>query len=114
MKEFDGSVQLSATDVADLSACGHLVTLEVDAMRGRRVRPNTYSAVTTRLIKLGDDHERAYLDNLKTQGKTVEELNSKISQEDGAARTLACLVTEPNSVSPPGATWPTSVAWRRT
>ncbi|MDX2055227.1 MAG: TM0106 family RecB-like putative nuclease [Polyangiaceae bacterium] len=88
MKEFDGSVQLSATDVADLSACGHLVTLEVDAMRGRRVRPNTYSAVTTRLIKLGDDHERAYLDNLKTQGKTVEELNSKISQEDGAARTL--------------------------
>jgi len=88
MKDLGESVQLSATDVANLSACRHLVTLEVDALRGKRVRPNTYSAVTTRLIKLGEDHEHRYLETLKAQGKTVEEVPPKLSDDNSAARTL--------------------------
>src|SRR5216683_2636802 len=88
MKDLGGSVQLSATDVANLSACGHLITLEVDALRTGRPRPNTYSAVTTRLIHLGQDHEKAYLEKLRTTGGSLEELTGKMSQEDAAARTI--------------------------
>jgi len=88
MKDLGGSIQLSATDVANLSVCRHLVTLELDALRGDRVRPNVYGPVTSRLIKLGEDHESSYLAKLKGNGKSLEELSGRMTQEDGTARTL--------------------------
>jgi predicted RecB family nuclease len=91
MKDLGGSIQLSATEVANLSACRHLITLEVDALRGKRARPNVYSAVTTRLIQLGEDHERKYLDRLKSQGTSLEELSGKMSEEEGVSRTMDAL-----------------------
>ena len=88
MKDLGGTIQLSATDVANMSLCRHLVTLELDALGGRRIRPNIYSPVTTRLIKLGEDHERSYLAKLKATGRSIEELTGRLSQEEGAARTV--------------------------
>lgn len=88
MKDLGGKVVLSATDVANLSACGHLVTLEIDALRGRRERPQTYSSVTTRLIQLGETHERAYLAKLKAEGRTILELPTKGSTSEAIANTL--------------------------
>jgi predicted RecB family nuclease len=88
VKDLGSTVQLSATDVANLSACDHLVALEVDALRGRRVRPTTYSSVTSRLIELGRAHESRYLDYLKQHGKSIEEILVAASSEEGRARTL--------------------------
>jgi predicted RecB family nuclease len=88
MKDLGGTIQLSATDVANLSVCRHLVTLELDALRGSVTRPNVYSPVTMRLIKLGEDHERNYLAKLKATGNSLEELPGRMPEEEGTARTL--------------------------
>jgi len=87
MKDLGGTIQLSATDVANLSVCRHLVTLELYA-GGNVTRPNIYSPMTTRLIKLGEDHERNYLAKLKATGKSLEELPGRMPQDEGVARTL--------------------------
>lgn len=91
MKPHAGTLQLTATDVANLSACRHLVTLEIDVLRGKRERPKTYSSVTTRLIELGEAHERAYLEKLKSDGRTVEELSPKLDGDTAVTRTLEAM-----------------------
>jgi predicted RecB family nuclease len=88
MKDLGGTIQLSATDVANLSVCRHLVTLELNALGGNGIRPNVYGPVVTRLIHLGEDHERCYLATLKATGKSVEELTGRMTQEEGVARTI--------------------------
>ncbi|MFO0666769.1 MAG: TM0106 family RecB-like putative nuclease [Polyangiaceae bacterium] len=93
MKHHAGTLQLTATDVANLSACRHLVTLDVSVLLGKRARPNTYSAVTTRLIQLGEAHERAYLDKLKSAGRTVLELPAKLDADTAVARTHEAMRT---------------------
>ncbi len=88
MKNIGGSIQLAATDVASLSSCAHLVALEVDVLNRKRVRPQTYSSVTQRLMYLGDEHEKRYLAKLRAEGNAVEDLPAKISDDDATAKTL--------------------------
>ena len=88
MKNLGDCIHLSATDIANLSVCGHLVTRELDALAGNVVRPNVYSPVTARLIKLGEDHERNYLVKLRATGKSIEELPGRLTQDDGTAGTM--------------------------
>lgn len=91
VKYRNGTLQIAATELANLSACDHLISLEVEALRDARTRPNTYSAVTMRLAHLGQQHEDRHLQQLKDGGHAVAELVDIQSEEDAAALTLQAM-----------------------
>ena len=79
---------LTATQLANLSACPHLVTLERLVRAGSVKKPHQHSPVTDRLIALGNEHERTYLEHLRTTASSIEELDATLPPAVAVARTL--------------------------
>ncbi len=87
----DDRIVLSPTDLADFLACRHKTTLELEAARGERERPNYSDPFTDLLRQRGEEHERRYVDSLRAQGLTVDDLSALRGPGDRAekaARTL--------------------------
>ena len=70
----DRSLQLSPSDLADYLACAHLALLELRRARGEVDTPIVDNAQGELIRRKGDEHEGAYLEELKQQGKSVLEL----------------------------------------
>lgn len=67
-------LSLSATDLANHLGCQHLTALDTAAVLGRLERPAWQNPVLEVLMQRGLDHERAYLDYLRSEGRTIVEL----------------------------------------
>jgi predicted RecB family nuclease len=67
MKFLDGTIRLSATDLANHLACRHLTALNRAVVENRLASPPQRADLTL-LRDLGDKHERAYLAYLEAQG----------------------------------------------
>jgi len=63
----DGAIVLSATDLNDYLACGHLTSLDLSALRAGLTRPQTLSKQGDLLAELGEAHEHSYLELLRDQ-----------------------------------------------
>jgi uncharacterized protein len=87
-----GGVQLqedqlvvSATDLVGFLECDHLVTLELEAVRGDREKPFRSDPELDLIRRRGFEHEQRYLERLRAEGRTVHEI------ETGEVRTIADL-----------------------
>jgi predicted RecB family nuclease len=84
----------SPTSIANFLACQHLIALNRAAAAGEIKRPFFADPMLDFLIKLGDAHEQAYLDQLTEQGlRVVEiptdaEIPTDVSRREAAARTV--------------------------
>ena len=76
MRIADGARVFSASDLTGFLACDHLLTLELDATAGELVRPERDDPELELLAKHGFIHEARYLEELKTEGKTVIEVGA--------------------------------------
>ena len=76
MQLVDGTIIVSASDLVGFLACDHLGALELGRIQGRWERPPERADDPT--VKLmqehGEAHERAYLDQLKSAGRSVREI----------------------------------------
>jgi uncharacterized protein len=70
----DIGLVLSPTDLTKHLACGHLTTLDLQALRGELAPPQQVDEVLELIFRLGLDHEKAYLARLRDLGRTVVEI----------------------------------------
>jgi uncharacterized protein len=67
----DGTAVFSPSDLTGYLACDHLLTLELGAMVGELVRPERDDPELAVLSRRGLEHETRYLDQLRSEGRTV-------------------------------------------
>jgi len=87
---------VSATDLVGFLACDHLATLELEALHGELPRPLRHDPELELIRKRGFEHERAYLERLRDEGRSVHEIAARDAhtpEELGAAQdeTLAAM-----------------------
>src|SRR5215204_3390040 len=84
-----GHLHLSPSDVTAFLACEHLTTLSLAHARGELDRPEVDNEHAELIFRKGLEHERAYLEHLRADGKTVLEIPDPRGDYDGAARATA-------------------------
>ena len=97
MRDFDGSIFLSATDLVRFMGCPHATNLDLAHMRGMGPEPGENTEDAALLQKQGDAHEVAHLTRLKNSGQTVVEIK-RSGLGNNAAATRAALAAGPDVV----------------
>jgi uncharacterized protein len=97
MRNIDGRVLLSATDLMRFMGCAHATKLDLAHMRGEGPVPRHDSEDAALLQKQGDAHEAAHLAKLKSSGATVVEIVRSDLAENARA-TRAALAEGPQIV----------------
>lgn len=94
MKLLDGTIHLSATDLANHLACRHLTALN-RAVEEKRIARPPQRADLILLRELGERHERAYLTHLGAQGLRLSQPpeGERESESAAAERTLGAMKT---------------------
>jgi predicted RecB family nuclease len=88
MRILDGELVLSPSDLANFLACRHRAGLDLAAAHKVIERPRHEDPYAAMLKQHGEDHERAYVDSLRSQGKRVEDLTDAA---DAAEKTKAAM-----------------------
>ena len=65
---------LSPSDVTAFLACEHLTALSLAHARGELERPEVANEQAELIFRKGLEHERAYLESLRAEGKTIREI----------------------------------------
>lgn len=86
MQLVDGSLVFSPSDLTSHIDCEHLTTLELEVARGLRPRPFLPNEQGDLVKRKGEEHEAAYLDRLRAQGKGVVEIGIEGRDFGEAAR----------------------------
>jgi predicted RecB family nuclease len=73
----NGRLTLSPSDVTAYLACEHLTNLSLRVARGELVAPPFANDQAELIFRKGDEHEKAYLQRLKDQGRQVADLSSE-------------------------------------
>jgi predicted RecB family nuclease len=73
----DGSLIVSATDLVGYLACDHLATLELQALHGELEKPFRADPELDLIRRRGFEHEKAYLERLRADGRTVHEIATR-------------------------------------
>ncbi|MDG1370924.1 MAG: TM0106 family RecB-like putative nuclease [Paracoccaceae bacterium] len=97
MRDLDGRIFLSATDLMRFMGCPHATTLDLAHMSGRGPEPGENTEDAALLQKQGDAHEAAHLEHLKEAGRTVMEIERGKLGENAEA-TRAALAAGPDVV----------------
>jgi uncharacterized protein len=71
------NVRLSATDLANHLACRHLTSLDLSLAKGEIAGPSWENPHLKVLRQRGFEHERAYVESLRSRGLTVVDLSSE-------------------------------------
>jgi predicted RecB family nuclease len=85
MRNLDGNILFSATDLMRFMGCAHATTLDLMRLRGEGPEPGEDTEDAALLQKQGDAHEAAHLERLKSNGKKVIEIPRGDLAEDAAA-----------------------------
>src|SRR5881396_977002 len=87
MQATNSRLVLSPSDLNDYVECPHLTTLALEVARGVRRRPHVPEDHVDLLRRKGEEHEAAYLKELRTQGRQVDEVVGTDRWDfDGSAR----------------------------
>jgi len=90
MQSVDDRLLLSPSDLNDYVECPHLTTLALEVARGQRERPHVPDEQSELLQRKGAEHERAYLERLKAEGRAIVEIDLGEPWDfDAAARRTA-------------------------
>src|SRR5437879_5126329 len=83
-------IALSPSDLNDYVECPHLTTLALEVARGERARPFVADDHAELLRRKGEQHERAYLERLRAEGRQIVEITLGEPWDfDAAARQTA-------------------------
>ncbi|MFC7595057.1 TM0106 family RecB-like putative nuclease [Terrabacter sp. GCM10028922] len=77
MQRIDGHLVLSPTDLTKHVACAHITTLDLEALDAPfagGTRPSGADDSLNLVFAKGLDHERAYLEQLRSEGRVVEDV----------------------------------------
>src|SRR5947209_5008372 len=74
MQTIGGRLALSPSDLNDYLECPHLTTLALEVARGERARPFVADEHAELLRRKGEQHERAYLERLRAEGRQIVEI----------------------------------------
>ncbi|MEX0684007.1 MAG: hypothetical protein WD472_11225, partial [Dehalococcoidia bacterium] len=74
MRLSDGTLSLSPSDLTAYLACEHLTQLERRVAHGELARPERDDPQGDLIRLKGDEHERAYLERLRAEGRDVVEI----------------------------------------
>src|SRR5687767_12391883 len=77
MKLVSDKIQLSATDLSNHLGCHHLTELNRAVVLGKINKPSWTDPALAVLAQRGAEHEEAYVNFLRQQGKTVVNLNGQ-------------------------------------
>jgi predicted RecB family nuclease len=94
MKLRDGRVIFSPSDLTGYLACPHLTQLERRMALGQLAKPAASNPEAELLKRKGEEHERAYLERLRTEGKTVAEISLEPDQDWERAARETCQAIE--------------------
>ncbi|WP_088287616.1 TM0106 family RecB-like putative nuclease [Kineosporia sp. A_224] len=75
MQIVDGELVVSPTDLTRFLACRHLTTLDHEVALGERPAPAAPGEALEQLFRRGLEHEHAYLDRLRAEGRTVVQID---------------------------------------
>jgi predicted RecB family nuclease len=90
MQSVSGQLLLSPSDLNDYVECPHLTTLALQVARAQRPRPYLPDEEGELLRRKGAEHERAYLERLRAEGRAIEEIDLGEDWDfEGAARRTA-------------------------
>src|SRR3954454_6533142 len=82
MQRLDGQLVLSPTDLTHHQECAHLTRLDLGVAAGEWAAPEDVVSPELDLIfERGLEHEKKYLESLRAQGKTVEEIETVFDAE---------------------------------
>jgi predicted RecB family nuclease len=84
-------IRLSATDLSNHLACGHLTSLDLSVARGERDEPEWRAPDVVVIQELGLRHEAAYLQSLLDKGVALVDLRDIKDERRALAETRACM-----------------------
>jgi uncharacterized protein len=93
MRQEAGTLNLSATDLANFLNCRHRTALEIGEARGKRQRPAWADPMLEALFARGREHENHYVSSLRAAGKVVTDLSAIATRDDALAATLDAMRT---------------------
>src|SRR6056297_3659728 len=85
MRDLDGRTIFSASDLMRFMGCRHATALDLARMLGHGPMPREDSEDAALLQKQGDAHEAAHLEQLKTGGRKVIEIDRRDLSRDAEA-----------------------------
>ena len=85
MKNLQGTVTLSATDLANHLSCRHLTTVDLRLAKGEITEPTWENPHLHVLQQRGLEHEKAYVEWLRSQGLAVVDLSNEQEATAGAS-----------------------------
>lgn len=91
VKLVGGRLRLSASDVANYVACGHLTRLDLLHARGEIQPPHAFDIGFEDLVARGEAHERAVLARFRADGWRVAEIPESAPQAEAVQAMLAAI-----------------------
>ncbi len=91
MRNRNGILHFSATDLAGHLSCNHLTQLDVEAARGKRTTPESWNPLLEILRKRGELHEQGYLNHLEENGHEILQIEGSGLDKNHAEETLAAM-----------------------
>jgi predicted RecB family nuclease len=91
MRVRDGTTTLSATDLANHLSCRHLTALNLRLAKGEIKEPSWEDPHLCVLQQRGSEHEKSYIENLRSKGVHIVDLSSGTEGSAGAATFEAML-----------------------
>ncbi|WP_421729447.1 TM0106 family RecB-like putative nuclease [Brevundimonas sp.] len=95
----DGALRLSASDLMRFKGCAHAIALDLRMLERADLTPDDDSEEAELLQRQGDDHELAFLESLKSQGRSIIEIpKDGITLEESVNLTREALMKGPDIV----------------
>lgn len=98
MKLQTNNIRLSASDLANHLGCRHLTFLDLSAALGEIEAPTYKDPALEALQERGFQHEKAYIDHLRSQGLSIVELPELDDPKAGFAATCAAMREGPDVI----------------
>lgn len=99
MQKIDGVLRLSASDLMRHKVCAHASTLELHYLERRDIVPTADGDEAELLQQQGDQHEFAFLEDLKAQGRKVVEIpKAGLRLERSVELTLEAMAQGPDVI----------------
>ena len=95
----EGDLRLSASDLMRFKGCRHATTLDLRLLEVGDLRPGEDGDEAELLQRQGDEHELAFLERLKSEGRTVVEIPKEGIPLEGSVRlTMEAMAAGPDVV----------------
>ncbi|RUX06164.1 TM0106 family RecB-like putative nuclease, partial [Mesorhizobium sp. M8A.F.Ca.ET.059.01.1.1] len=99
MRLIGDELRLSASDLMRFKGCRHATALDLRLIEIGDLAPSEDGAEAELLQKLGDEHELAFLEKLKADGRSVIEIpKDRISLEESVRLTLEAMKVGPDII----------------